>query len=219
MIQAVIFDMDGLLIDSEPFWQQAKIEVFQTVGIQLTPEFLDQTTGLRTDVVVAHLYDRCPWNQKTKKQVETEIRQHVMEQVRFHGQPQEGIKEIISFFEIKKLPLALASSSSYELIHLVLNKLGVLHRFQVIYSGDEEPLPKPHPGIYLNTATKLGIVPECCLAFEDSLNGMLSAKSARMKVVAIPEVSQFTQTRYDFCDLKLRSLREFDETRFAALNA
>lgn len=218
MIQAVIFDMDGLLIDSEPFWQQAETEVFATVGIHLTKELCAETVGFRPDAMVSHWYKKFPWSNKSLKQVETEITYRVKELIQWQAQPKEGVLQVLSFFEEKHLPMAIASSSPYLLIHQVVKKLDLSKQIQTLHSAEEEPFGKPHPGTYMTAAAKLGISPENGLAFEDSFYGMLSAKSARMKVVGVPEISHFPQTRYDFCDLKLKSLREFNHERFLQVN-
>ncbi len=85
------------------------------------------------------------------------------------------------------------------------------------HSAEWEPLGKPHPGAYLTTAAKLGVDPTACLAFEDSFNGAISAKAARMRVVAVPEPAALDSPRWGFCDLVLRSLTAFDESTLRSI--
>ncbi|MHC5762383.1 hexitol phosphatase HxpB [Nostoc sp.] len=210
MIEAVIFDMDGVLIDSEPFWQQAEIEVFATVGVQLTHELCYQTTGLRMETAVEHWFAKYPWTNKSKKEVELEVKYCVAELIAAHAEPLSGARELISDFAERGLKLGLCSSSPYFIIEAVLKKLGVRETFSVIVSTEDEPFGKPHPGAYLTTAEKLEVLPVQCLVLEDSLNGMISGKAARMKVIAVPDPRCYHSTVYDFCDAKIASLNDFD---------
>ncbi|CAN5918488.1 hexitol phosphatase HxpB [soil metagenome] len=210
MLQAVIFDMDGLLIDSEPHWRAAEIEIFGALGLILTEEQCMQTMGLRLDEVVRHWHERHPWQQRSLKEVESEILQAVEDRVNLYGTAMEGVAEILELFRRQNFRIALASSSSLRLITFVLRKLGIREAFEVVHSAEFEEYGKPHPAIFLSTARQLGLPPTQCLVFEDSFNGLIAAKAARMKAVAVPEGDAFAQTRYDFADLKLRSLSEFN---------
>jgi beta-phosphoglucomutase-like phosphatase (HAD superfamily) len=96
-------------------------------------------------------------------------------------------------------------------IEAALDRLGITEAMSVWHSAEWEPLGKPHPGAYLTTADKLGVDPTACLAFEDSFHGAISAKSARMRVVAVPESDALASPRWGFCDLVLDSLTAFDE--------
>lgn len=202
--------MDGLLIDSEPHWRAAEIEIFGALGLILTEEQCMQTMGLRLDEVVRHWHERHPWQQRSLKEVESEILQAVEDRVNLYGTAMEGVAEILELFRRQNFRIALASSSSLRLITFVLRKLGIREAFEVVHSAEFEEYGKPHPAIFLSTARQLGLPPTQCLVFEDSFNGLIAAKAARMKAVAVPEGDAFAQTRYDFADLKLRSLSEFN---------
>ena len=99
----------------------------------------------------------------------------------------------------------------------MLNRLGLTGEFECVYSAEEEGYGKPHPGVYLTTAGKLGVGPTECLAVEDSLNGVLSAKSARMKCVAVPDREQRGDSRFSIADAVLDSLEEVGEELWARL--
>jgi mannitol-1-/sugar-/sorbitol-6-/2-deoxyglucose-6-phosphatase len=210
MLQAVIFDMDGLLIDSEPHWRTAEIAVFGKLGLTLTEEQCMQTMGLRLDEVVRHWHERHPWEGRSLKEVEEEILDAVEDLVNSQGQAMAGVTEVLELFRRQHFRIALASSSSLRLITCVLHKLGIRELFAVVHSAEFEEYGKPHPAIFLSTARQLGLAPTQCLVFEDSFNGLIAAKAARMKTVAVPEGEAYGQTRYDFADLILRSLVEFN---------
>jgi sugar-phosphatase len=131
----------------------------------------------------------------------------------------EGYLDVLQLFVEKKLPLAVASSSPLKLITTALKKFHLFEFFKIISSSENEEHGKPHPALYLNAAKKLGVDPVNCLAFEDSFNGAISAKAARMKLVTIPDSHDFSSTRFDFADLKLPSLKDFREKQFEYLNS
>jgi len=218
MIKAVIFDMDGLLIDSEPLWQKAEMLVFNQVNIKLTPQLCLQTKGLRIDEVVNYWYQRHPWNNLAKQQVELLIVEQVIQLIASQGKALPGVSQAISLVIQKQVRIALASSSSSLIIKAALRKLGLIEVFEIVYSAESEILGKPHPGVYLSTADKLKVSPQECLALEDSLNGVLAAKAAQMKCIAIPEAAQFNNPKFAISDLTLKSLAEFDQGVWQTLN-
>lgn len=209
MIKAVIFDMDGLLIDSEPFWQEAEVKTFGEVGVPLTIEMARETMGLRVDEVVGYWFSRYPWNGRSKDKVEAKIIERVIELVKKKGKLRQGAREIMKFLSRKNIPIAIASSSFTEIINAVLEKVLIKKYIKVIHSAQHESFGKPHPGVYLTTAKKLKIAPEYCLAFEDSVNGVLAAKSAKMKCIAVPDESIKGDKRFYIADLIIYSLKDF----------
>lgn len=208
-IRAVIFDMDGILIDSEPFWRQAEIEVFGTVGLHLTEQQCMETTGLRIDEVVALRHAQHPWSTPSQAEIAHSIVSRVAELVTERGVPLPGVEGAIEAVRHAGLRLALASSSSMFLIQTNLRALGLDGMFEVVQSAEGEPLGKPHPGVYLKTAALLRVDPVDCLAIEDSVNGVISAKAARMRTVAIPEGHATGDPRYGVSDFQLSSLLDF----------
>jgi sugar-phosphatase len=211
VIKAVIFDMDGLLIDSEPLWQEAEILIFKQVNIALTPELCLQTKGLRIDEVVDYWYQRYPWTNLSLLEVENLIVAKVIELIHLKGKPLPGVKEAITFVQQKQVKIALASSSATIIIQAALQRLNLTDTFTQIYSAESELLGKPHPGVYLTTASKLNVLPQECLALEDSLNGVLAAKAAQMKCIAVPESSEYHNPQFAIADIILKSLEEFNE--------
>ena len=217
MIKAVIFDMDGLLIDSEPFWRRAQAYAFGTVGLKLDESDMRTTMGRRIDEVVAHWYHERPWTGASQKDIEALIVDKVIELVQAEGQLMRGAKQTLDFFKNKGVSTALASSSSSEIISAVLEKLGIKDYFEHVYSAENETYGKPHPGVYITTASLLGVPTERCLAFEDSPSGVLSAKAAKMKCVAVPDAEHKQDKRIQIADVVLDSLDEFSEATFKSL--
>jgi len=211
MIEAVIFDMDGVLIDSEPFWQESEIETFGRTGLRLTHEMCGQTMGLRVDEVVEYWHRRHGWDGFAAGELEEAIIGGVEQRILEKGLEKEGVRPAIEFFRGRGLKVALASSSSYRLIRAVTERFGLADSFDCVYSAEEEEYGKPHPGVYLTTARRLGVKPPACLAVEDSFNGVLAAKAARMKCIAVPEEGARRDPRFSIADIILGSLAEIDE--------
>jgi mannitol-1-/sugar-/sorbitol-6-/2-deoxyglucose-6-phosphatase len=219
MIKAVIFDFDGIIIESEPLWVEAEIKVFKTVGVELTPEMCRQTTGLDSQDAIKYWYSIYHWTGKSSFQLYKEILEEMLNLLQSKADIKEGFLDVLQLFVDKGLPLAVASSSPLKLITTGLKKFHLFEYFKIISSVENEEHGKPHPALYLGAARKLGIDPVNCLTFEDSFNGAISAKAARMKLVTVPDPHDFKSTRYDFSDLKLPSLRDFKEKHFDQLNS
>ena len=124
------------------------------------------------------------------------------------GQGKPGVTHAIQWAQQTGRKLALASSSPYVLIHAALSRLKLTGVFSVVYSAQEESYGKPHPAVYLTTAKKLGVPPEACLAIEDSLNGVLAAKAAKMKCLAVPEAHNLRDPRFVIADVTLSTLAD-----------
>lgn len=214
MIKAVIFDMDGLIIDSEPFWRRAEIKVFNNVDINLTEEDCIKTIGYRIDEVVEFWFKQFPWNNKSKKQVEDEIVTEVINEVNKDGKALPGIIETIEELYRKNIPMAIASSSALKIIKVVVKKLELENYFNLLHSAEFEEYGKPHPQVFITTAKKLGFTPEECLVFEDSPSGVIAAIAAKMKVIAIPEEANKNEKRVLAADEVLESIFEFNSNNY-----
>ncbi len=218
MIKAAIFDLDGVLIDSEPLWKEAEKKLFKTVGISLTTDMCRQTTGLDCIDTVKHWYNYKPWKGKKQEKLIAEIYSEVINLIRLKGRLRKDVDKVLTIFRGKKIVAAIASSSPLEIIKAVLHTFKLDTKFSVIHSSEFEKSGKPHPAVYISTARLLGTEPEECLAFEDSFYGALSAKSARMKVVAVLEKEDYNNTKFDFVDLKINSFEEFNEELLNNIN-
>jgi sugar-phosphatase len=208
-----------LLIDSEPFWRQAEIELFGRVGLELDESDVRQTMGLRIDDAVRHWWDQFPWEGMTELEVARAIVTRVAELITAEGTPMPGAIESVALCARLALPVGVCSGSYAVVIEAALARLGIEGDVAVWHSAEWESLGKPHPASYLSTAAKLGVDPVDCLAVEDSFNGAISAKAARMRVVAVPEPDAQESPRWGFCDAKLHSLSAFDEALLVSLGA
>jgi len=218
MIQAVIFDMDGLLIDTEPKWQEMERNFGEKMGIIITPEMQKQTLGLRTIEMIKYWHYLKPWSDPDFQKSEFEIEEMMRNYYITEAKLMKGALEVLQFFRYRNIKMAIASSSPMMLINTFLDKFDLQNHFEVKHSAELEEYGKPHPGVYITTAQKLGIHPSSCLAFEDSFNGLLAAKSAIMKAVVVPDVFHFRDGRFAIADLKISSLEDFGENEYALLS-
>lgn len=184
-LRAAIFDMDGVLVDSEPFWRAAEIEVFAGVGLHLSDEDCAGTMGMRIDDVVAHWYARHPWRGPGLQEVQERIVEGVIARVRTDGRPLPGVLEALELLSARGLRLGLASSSERPVIAAVLERLGLDGAFEAVVSAGDVAAGKPAPDVYLRAAAELRAEPQACLAIEDSPAGVAAAKGAGMTCVAV----------------------------------
>ena len=210
-LDAVIYDMDGLIIDSEPFWRKAEMKVFATVGLYLTETDCIETTGFRFDEVVEHWWAKQPWEGKTKRQIHDEVLDEMEHAITHHAKEMSGVHASLEYFKGKGLRIALASSSAMRLIKAAVKKLNIEEYFELLVSAEHETHGKPHPAVFIRTAETLNVAPEKCLVIEDSFNGLLAAKAAKMKCVVVPAPFDFDNARFVIADWKLKSLGEIEK--------
>ncbi len=198
--------MDGLLLDSEPIWEIAEIAVFATVGVHITSEDCVRTRGIRIDEIAHYYFAHRPWPGPSPHHVAERITDEVCRIVKERGAPLPGVADAISLCRSAGLRVGLASSSPIRLIEQVVSQFGFGDDFIAQCSGENEPFGKPHPGVYLTCADALEVQPTECIAIEDSLTGLIAAKAAKMKAIAVPEPAQYSDPRFSLADGKLASL-------------
>lgn len=218
-LDTVIFDIDGLLIDSEPLWNEAASELFQQYGVNLTEEQYKTTTGLRTKEFVQWWFQYFNIGNNELKRAEQKIVELVLQKIEQKGKIMPGVPYIFDFFQRKSFKIGLATSSPPALIDLVVQLSGIQKYLHATASAEDLAYGKPHPQVYLNCATTLGSNPTSCICFEDSFNGMIAAKAARMKCVIVPHSSQQKDQKWGAADLKLSSLQNFGELHFDLINS
>lgn len=214
-----IFDMDGLLIDSEPLWYEAAQECLQKFGMTIGEEQYVETTGLRTKEFLQHWFGVFDIEEAHIPKTEKEITDLVIAKVMESGTMMEGVFEAMELVKQSSLKMGLASSSPLALIRAVLAKTKMEQYFSAICSAEFLPFGKPNPQVFINCAIELGSHPAACICFEDSFNGMIAAKAARMKCIVVPHPDQFHQERWNIADLRLNSLRSLTAQDFTALLA
>jgi HAD superfamily hydrolase (TIGR01509 family) len=210
MLRAAIYDMDGLLLDSEPYWVQAELQVLGDVGVPLTESLARETTGMRLDEAVAHWYRRFPWKEPSQRDVLSRLTTAAHRLILARAEAKPGVAESLALFARRGIRRALASSSPLVLIEAVVEKLGLVGQFELAVSAESEPLGKPHPAVYLSCAARLGVDASDCVALEDSVNGLVSAKAARMRVIAVPEAAHRGDLRFGLADAVVSSLLDVD---------
>ena len=219
-VEAVVLDMDGLLIDTEPVWRAAQAAVFAGIGIALRESDLLDSTGQPVEELIPVWRRRSGAGDGTSPLTDAQVADLIVDRVIAHveaeGQPMPGVTAAIALFERYGLRLAIASSSPLRLIDAVCDRLG-LARIEVRCSAREEVRGKPAPDVYLTAARRLGVTAGSCLALEDSPNGIASARSAGMRCVAVPDPLLADDPRYREADLVLKSLTLLDEAALRRL--
>jgi sugar-phosphatase len=206
---AVIFDMDGVLIDSEPLWKIAMEEVFHSLGSTLKKEDFQKTVGLRIDEVVHFWNHHENWGISNESEIEEAIIVKMIELISKNAQPLSGVIETLTFLKNKGIKIGLATSSSSSLIKVVLAELNIARFFDFVHSAENEAYGKPHPAVYIKVAEKLNVSPTKCLVIEDSFNGVIAGLAAKMKVVCIPEKTHFPNQRLAVADFHFETMNDF----------
>ena len=206
---AVIFDMDGLIIDSEPLWRKAEMDVFNAMGYHFTEEMCIETMGMRLDTVVQFWHNKFKWSSPSVEKVIDNIQNKLIENVINFGKPLAGVLETIQLLKQNNVPIAIASSSSSKIINTVVQKLKLANYFNVIHSAEYEKNGKPHPDVFNTAAKMLGVPNKNCLVLEDSKFGMMAAINAGMRVIVIPESGTLPNWSTK-ANVTLKSLKEFN---------
>jgi uncharacterized protein len=208
-VVAAIFDMDGLLTESESRWRQAEQEMSDELGLGLTMADFEHTMGVRMLEVAGQWFAWSPWEGPSVAEVARRVVARVVE-LTAGAELLPGVSAAIDRCRAEGLRLALCSSSDSALIDATLAALGLEGVFEVVHSAENDLHGKPHPEQYLITASLLGVEANRCIAFEDSLSGCVAARAAGMRVVAVPDPSARGSGQFGFCDATLESLEQFD---------
>lgn len=192
-IKAVIFDMDGVLIDSESLWRQAQIEALARWGATVSvAECETLTKGKRLDDIARTWCRHCQLSVAPQR-LQQMILRRVTGLIIARGEAMDGVNEALAHFRHCGYKIALATSSSHQVIAAVLDKLALRSWFDVISSADDEAWGKPHPAVYLSTLRKLNLRADQCLVIEDSASGFQAARAAGIPTIAVTEDCQHQQ--------------------------
>ena len=210
-IEAIIFDMDGVIIDSEPLWSKAEREVFSTVGVEFTDEQCRQTATMTTREVTNFWFERFPWSKHSLDEIENRVIDYVGSLIQQRGVAIDGIRETVPRLKGKGFKIGLATNSPFRLIPVVLEKIGIQLYFDALCSSEHEQKGKPHPDVYISISKKLGLEPANCLAIEDSISGIRAAKQAGMQVIAlVTEKSETNRAKYALADKIISHYNQLD---------
>lgn len=186
--QAIIFDMDGLLVDTEPVWEEAETEVMESLGVKVDPDVRSRLVGLRNDEFLGQM--RQIYNiQISSEALQNAVLERMLELVPEKAEPKPGAVEMLRFTQDYAIPVAIASSSPRVVIEAVVASRGWAEIIPVRCSAEFLPKGKPAPDVYLHAAQELGISPLHCLALEDSPTGARAAVAAGMICYAVPDLS------------------------------
>jgi HAD superfamily hydrolase (TIGR01509 family) len=184
VIEAVVFDLDGVLIDSEHVWDEARQALAEERGGRWTDNASRDMMGMSSPEWSRYMRDDIGIDEEPEEisaEVVRRLERIYRDELPLIGGAREAVERLAS-----RWPLGVASSSNRELIDLVLELSGLDRFFAATVSSEEVPRGKPAPDVYLEAARRLGVAPERCAAVEDSENGILAAKAAGMRVLAIP---------------------------------
>lgn len=204
-LHAVIFDMDGTLVDSERVIMRAWLAATNDMGLPLKPEDYMRVVGLNVEEsneILAALFG----DPGTLMAVRRAVRDRLAGSMAYPLKP--GAMELLTTLRELGIPCAVASSSSAQEIEERLTRVGVLHFFETIAGGDEVDRGKPDPAVYQLAAARLGVSPGHCLAFEDSPHGAASASAAGATVVFVPDLREATPDLARSVSLVLGSLAD-----------
>ena len=213
-ISAVIFDMDGLIIDSEPLWKIAEIEIFKEVGFDFTIEMCALTTGMRIDEVVEFWRKKLKWQNFTNIEIVDKIQNKMIQLIKENGKLLPGIIDALNLLKANDVLIALASSSSMSLINATVDTLKIREFFNIIHSAENEIAGKPNPSVFLSTAKMLNVQPNKCLVLEDSKAGMLAGINANMRTIVVPEKNSNPK----WANQSYKTLKSINEFHLKLLN-
>lgn len=204
---AIIFDMDGVIVDSNPAHKEALLEFFDKHGFDLTDEYIEQNIYGRTNRDwISSLFGNLTNNEWEKYEHEKEalFREIYSSDIK----PVEGLLTFLDKLKKHDIPRAIATSAPYENVEFVLDKTGIRSYFDVILDESDVTVGKPDPQIYLKTVRELSLPAEQCIVIEDSLSGVKAAKRAGCKVVGITT----THKDYEFehTDLTIDNFNDLD---------
>lgn len=205
MLEAVIFDMDGVIIDSEPFYLDIGMELYKRLNINITEEEHNSYTGVSNTNMWADIKNKYGLRETVNELVEIQNNANIKYLEKNLKMLIPGVVEILESLRENRIKVALASSSSMEIIRMVLEKFKIIEYFQAIESGENLEKSKPAPDIFLNAAKMLKVEPECCTVIEDSHNGVTAAKSAGMKCIGFKNLNSGNQN-LEAADLIVTSL-------------
>jgi HAD superfamily hydrolase (TIGR01509 family) len=202
--RAVVFDMDGLLLDTEILWQRAEAELFRRHGADYTIADALAVMGTSFDVTARYFAERLGEPPERGAALVDELRVLMLAELRREVAARPGAVELVERLR-NRVPLALASNSSRNLVDAALNTAGLTDAFDAIVTADDVQHPKPAPDLYLLACERLGVTPGEALALEDTAPGIAAAKAAGLTCIAVP---QFAETDASAADRIIDSLEE-----------
>ncbi len=207
-VKAVIFDMDGVIIDSEPLWRKAMVKGFNDIGMPFTEADCRKTTGMRFRQVVELWLDHHKIEEITAEALDNSVLDILIDLINTEGQVMPGVLDVYAYAKNAGLKIGLATSSPNRLLNAVLNRLNLQNSFDAIISAEFMAHGKPHPEVFLTCAAALQVKPSECIVIEDSVNGVIAAKAAQMKVIAVPDAEHKNLKQFGAADHQFERMDE-----------
>ncbi|MEO0292787.1 MAG: HAD family phosphatase [candidate division WOR-3 bacterium] len=209
MLKAVIFDLDGVIIDSEPFHYEVNKKIFAHLGINMSEKEYESYIGTSHEYMWSKIKRKYNLPQAVSELVNMQVSGNInyIKNEKIEGI--EGVVSLLSRLKKANIKMAIASSSPKEVIELVINKLKISQYFSAIVGGEELKRSKPAPDIFLKAAERLKVEPANCVVIEDSENGVKAAKAAGMKCIGFKNPNSGNQNlkKADFIIEKYSSLK------------
>jgi len=205
--EAVIFDMDGVLVNSEPLWRKAMMKGFSEAGILLSEEDCLKTQGTRFKEVVDYWKKIHPVD-ASNREIEARVMSLLIDLIKSEGKPMPFIPETLNYCISKSLKIGLATSSDTVLMKTVVEALQIKKFFNAMVSAEFMTYGKPHPEVFITCAKSLNVSSNKCLVIEDSVNGVVAAKAAQMCVIAVPDPDHKAQRQFALADYKADNFKE-----------
>ncbi|WP_340607668.1 hexitol phosphatase HxpB [Xenorhabdus bharatensis] len=209
-MKAVIFDMDGVLIDSEPLWKKSGMLILNHYGIPITYDEMLSMAGIPVSGMIdraCRLYNK---NNLNKSKIEKELFHKGVELILSEKPLMDGVVECLELLVKRNIKIGIASASPLSFLLKIVEQCGIDNYFDYISSAEDMPYNKPHPMVYLNAAEKLNVLPTECIGIEDSKTGMISVKAASMKCIVIPNNIEYNHSYWDVSDWKIKSIHELE---------
>lgn len=210
MIQTVIFDMDGVIVDTEPVHHYAYNQHFKMLNIEITPEMYASFTGNSTKNIFERL--KATYNLEDDVQTLVETKRNLFNEAFDHKEDLyllEGVEDLIKDLHHNGMQLVLASSSAKVTINRIFNRFGLHQYFSHIVSGEDFPKSKPHPAIFEHAAYISQTPRENCIVIEDSTNGIIAAKAAGIYCIGYDSINSKMQD-YSLADQVISNFKELN---------
>jgi HAD superfamily hydrolase (TIGR01509 family) len=217
MIKAVIFDMDGVIVDSELIWDDAEKQVFSSYGIDITEADQLNTRHMNMRQVSEYWSLKAP-SPFSLEAAEQKVIQRVCQQIQHSPLAMQGALNLLKQLHCLNLPIGLATNAPRSVCHTVLQCLEIATYFTSVQTADDVKNTKPHPEIYLKSADNLQVAPQHCLVFEDSPTGVKAAHAAGMQVIYVNPIRAANYVISNMTRTTFQSLMQFNIDEIGSLS-
>lgn len=208
-IDAVIFDLDGTLVDSMWIWKIIDIEYLARFGLEFPSDLQDSIEGMSFSETAIYFKERFDLPDSIEV-IKSDWNKMAWDKYLYEVPLKEGVKEFLGYLKKKEIPMGIATSNSRELVDLIVEKHNIGEYFSSVRTSCEVKKGKPSPDIYLLVAKDLNVEPERCLVFEDVIQGIMAGKNANMQVCSVyDEFSErYEKEKISLSDYYIRSMKE-----------